>query len=137
VHDLARHWIDNIILQSPVARAIGVTLHSADVDQVTAELSFSEDLTTTPGLLHGGVIASLIDTLGAAGSASGVTPDQEAAGGATSHLAVNYLAPARTDLTATATVVHRTRSGTLTDVYVRDTEGTLVAMGQVTSRFFR
>lgn len=137
MHDLARHWIDNVILQSPVARAIGINLRSSEVDAVTATLPFSEDLTTTPGLLHGGVIASLIDTLGAVGSASGVTPDLEATGGATSHLAVSYLAPARSDLTATATVVNRTRSGTLTDVHVRDAEGALVATGQVTSRFFR
>lgn len=137
MHDLARHWIDDVILQSPVARAIGFGLRSAEVDTVTADLPFSEDLTTTPGLLHGGVIASFIDTLGAVGSASGVTPEHEATGGATSHLAVSYLAPARTDLTATATVVHRTRSSTLTDVHVHDAEGTLVAVGQVTSRFFR
>ncbi|WP_374700671.1 PaaI family thioesterase, partial [Rhodococcus sp. BS-15] len=89
MHNLARHWIDNVILQSPVARAIGISLRSAEVDAVTADLPFSEDLTTTPGVIHGGVIASLIDALGAAGSASGVTPEQEATGGATSHLAIS------------------------------------------------
>lgn len=136
MHNLARHWIDNVILQSPVARAIGISLRSAEVDAVTADLPFSEDLTTTPGVIHGGVIASLIDALGAAGSASGVTPEQEATGGATSHLAISYLAPARSELTAAATVVHRTRSSTLTDVHVHDAEGTLVATGQVTSRLF-
>lgn len=134
MHNLARHWIDNVILQSPVARAIGISLRSAEVDAVTADLPFSEYLTTTPGVIHGGVIASLIDTLGAAGSASGVTP--QAGGRRRCHLAISYLAPARSDLTAAATVVHRTRSDTLTDVHVHDAEGTLVVIGQVTSRLF-
>lgn len=78
-----------------------------------------------------------MDTIaGAAGSASGVTPDDGATGGATASLSVNYLAPARTNLTATATVVHRTRRATLTDVHVHDVDGLLVATEQVSSRFF-
>lgn len=137
MHPLADHWINEVVLQSPVARALGITLHAARVDCLSAGLPFSEDLTTVPGVLHGGVIASFIDTLGAAASATGVTPDLEISGGATTHLVVAYLAPATSDLTGTATVVHRSASGTLTDVQVRDVHGTLVATGQVSNRFTR
>lgn len=88
-------------------------------------------------VLHGGVIATLIDTAGAAALASGISPDDNASGGATANLTVNYLGAAKTDLTATGKVVHRTRSATLTEVHVTDAQGTLVATGQVNSRVFR
>ncbi|WP_088941852.1 DUF4442 domain-containing protein [Rhodococcus sp. 1168] len=52
------------------------------------------------------------------------------------HLSVSYFAPARTDLAATAEVVHRTRTTTTTEVVVKDTQGNTVARGQVTSRIF-
>ncbi|SED77732.1 PaaI family thioesterase [Ruania alba] len=136
MHPLANHWIENIVLQSPVAQTLSITARSADIDHVTFVMPFSEALTTTPGVLHGGAVATLIDTVGAAASASGISPDVPASGGATTNLLVNYLRSASTDLTATATVVHRTHSGTLTEVHVTDTQGDLVATGQVNSRIF-
>lgn len=86
MHLLARHWIENVVLQAPVARTLGITVRSADVDRVILLMPFSEALTTTPGVLHGGVIATSIDTVGAAASASGVSPDDEASGGILSTL---------------------------------------------------
>ncbi|WP_182380040.1 PaaI family thioesterase [Nocardioides sp. WS12] len=137
MHSIAQQWIDGVLLASPVAKALGLTLAAAQVDEVTLALSYDDDLTTVPGVIHGGVVSALVDTAGAAASASGLGPDNEASGGATTHLAVSYLAPAQADLTATATVVHRTRSTTLSEVRVRDAHGTLVATGQVHSRLFR
>ncbi|MFA5565090.1 MAG: PaaI family thioesterase [Acidimicrobiia bacterium] len=137
MHPLAQHWIENVVLQSPVARALGISVRSAEVDQVTLTMPFSEELTTIPNVLHGGVIATLIDIVGAAASASGISPDDEASGGATANLAVNYLVSAQTDLTAAGKVVHRTRSATLTEVHVTDANENLVATGQVNSRIFR
>jgi uncharacterized protein (TIGR00369 family) len=131
---LARKWIDGVVLGSPVAKAIGATLVSAEVDAVTVDLPFDENLTTMPGLTHGGVLATLIDIAGAAASATGVRAEDGATGGATSHLAVTYLSPGRGDLRAVATVIHRTRSATNADVQVSDASGRLVASGQVSSR---
>lgn len=137
MHSIAQQWIDGVLLASPVAKALGLSLAAAEVDEVTLALSYDDDLTTVPGVLHGGVVSTLVDTAGAAASASGLSADDDAKGGATTHLAVSYLAPAQTDLRATATVVHRTRSATLSEVRVRDAQGTLVATGQVHSRLFR
>lgn len=136
VVDGARAWIDHVIAGSPVGRALGVEVVSADVDSIRMRLAFDEELTTVPGTLHGGVIATLIDIAGAAASASGLTEEDGATGGATSHLSVTYLAPAQGDLEAVATVVHRTRSMTQTEVAVRTIGGDLVAAGQVSSRIF-
>lgn len=135
-HELARLWIDGVVVGSPVARALGVEIVAADVDCVRARIAYGDDLTTVPGTIHGGVIATLIDIAGAAASASGLSPEDGATGGATSHLAVTYLAPARGDLEAVATVVHRSRSTTQSEVAVRAVGGDLVAAGQVSSRIF-
>lgn len=137
MHSLASHWIDDILLASPVARGLRLTVAEAQVDRVVVALPYSDDATTVPGVIHGGVIATLIDTAGAIASASGLVPDVGATGGATSHLTVTYLAPAGSDLTATAAVVHRTRSATVTNVSVRDADDRLVATGEVSSRIFR
>lgn len=137
MHSLASHWIDDVLLASPVARGLGISVETAEVDRIVARLPYSDDVTTTPGVMHGGVIAALVDTAGAMASASGLSPEDDATGGATSHLTVTYLAPAGSALTATATVVHRTRSATVTNVHVCDAQGRPVATGQVSSRIFR
>ena len=107
-----------------------------EVDCVSLRMPFSDQLTTVPDTVHGGVIATLIDIAGAAASASGVTIDDGPTGGATSHLSVTYLARASGDLSADARVVHRSRSMTQSEVTVHDAEGRLVATGQVSSRIF-
>lgn len=137
MESLARQWIDEVILGSPVARALGATLVSAEVDAVTVELPSGDHLTTVPGITHGGVLATLIDIAGAAAAATGVRPEDGATGGATSQLTVSYLTPGRGDLRATATVLHRTRSTSYADVRVRDANGALVASGHVSSRILR
>lgn len=133
---LARLWIDQVIAGSPVSAALGVEIAEIAVDEVTLRIAFADELTTVPGVIHGGVVATLVDVAGAAASASALTADDGATGGATAHLTISYLAPAGSDLTARAKVVHRTRSGTQSQVEVRDAEDRLVATGQVSSRIF-
>lgn len=137
MHEFARSWIDDVILASPVSKHLSVSAGELSADTVTFHMPFSEVHTTVPGMLHGGVISALIDIVGAAGSAAGLESEDTATGGVTTHLTVNYLAPGTSDLTATGTVLHRTRSGTLTDVRISDAAGTLVATGQVTSRLLK
>ncbi len=133
---LARRWIEGTIAQSPVGKTLGVEMVALEVDRVSLRMPFSDQLTTVPHTVHGGVIATLIDIAGAAASASGVRIDDGPTGGATSHLAVTYLAPGTGDLSADARVVHRSRSMTHSEVSVHDAEGRLVATGQVSSRIF-
>lgn len=138
MNSLARHWIEEVLVSSPVARSLGVSVVHASPDEVRVDLPFSEELTTVPGILHGGVISTLVDIVGAMASAAGLSGDDDAVtGGATANLSVSFLAPGRGDLSATASVVHRTRTTTLSDVRVRDQNGLLVASAQVDSRLFR
>ncbi|MBM7369461.1 PaaI family thioesterase [Gordonia hydrophobica] len=134
---IADRWIHRVLLTSPVARTLGLTLVSATPESVTMGLPYTDESITVPGVLHGGVIATLIDTVAAAASASGLADNADVTGGATSDLTIHYLLPGTTDLTATAQVVSRTRSATLSDISVRDVSGALIATGVATSRFFR
>ena len=136
MHTLARSWIDDVLAGSPVARALGIEVVAAAPEEVILRLPFRDDLTTVPGVLHGGVVATLVDVAGAAASASGLTPGDAATGGATTQLDVSYAGAAGSDLTATATVLRRTRSATHSQVVVRDLGGEVVALAQVTSRIF-
>lgn len=136
VDTLARAWIDGVIAGSPAARALGVEIVDAQADRVRIRLPYDDKLTTVPEVVHGGVIATLIDIAGAASSAAGLVPEDGATGGATSHLSITYLAPGSGDLEAVATVLHRTRSMSQSEVAVRTVGGDLVAVGQVSSRIF-
>lgn len=132
--ELAHQWIDGVLAASPIARHLGIAVLDACVDEVRMGLRFRDDLVTVPGVLHGGVVATLIDIAGASASASGLTCADGATGGATTHLNIACLAVAGSDLVATAKVVQRTRTGTHTEVAVHDADHTLVATASVTSR---
>jgi uncharacterized protein (TIGR00369 family) len=137
MHELARMWIEGVLVGSPVAKAMGLALQRAEPGLVTITLPYDDRLTTVDRSVHGGMIATLVDVTGAAASASALTAEDGATGGATSHLSVIYHAPADAcDLVATGEVVHRTRSSSQTDVSVHDHSGRLVATGQVSSRIF-
>jgi len=133
----AQHWIDHVIVSSPVARHLGLRTVRAEVDRVDLVLDCRDDLTTVPGVLHGGVIGTLIDTAAAAASASGIVEGQGATGGATTHLNITFVTAATgRQLSASAVVRHRTGSTTHSDVVVRDDHDTLVATATATSRIF-
>lgn len=131
----ARQWIETVLAGSPVARHLGIRVAEAAKDRVVLALPFSVGNVTLADIVHGGVIATLIDIAGAAASGSGI--DGTATGGATASLSIAYLAPAKgCDLTAEAVIVQRGRSQTVSDVVVRDDAGTMVAKGLVVSRIF-
>ncbi|MBP0630289.1 MULTISPECIES: PaaI family thioesterase [unclassified Cupriavidus] len=131
--------IDNILLGSPVARALGVRLASLAPEHVELEMPFLPTNVTHGSTVHGGVIATLVDIAGAAAAASGASAD-EVKGGATSSLSVQYLAPAQgAALRAVATVVRRGRRQVATEVSVyaeAADEGVLVAKALMSSAMF-
>ena len=93
-------------------------------------LPFKVDLQQARGLVHGGAIASLIDSAGVL-TIKATVPD--AIGGATVSMTVNYLAPAQQiDLIAEAHIIRRGRSIVFLDVDVLAPNGERVAKGQLT-----
>ena len=128
-------WVTEVLLGSPVARTIGIHLVALDIDRVVMALPFKPDNVTLARIVHGGVIATLIDIVGAASSASGA--DGEAVrGGATGNLTIQYLAPADgCDLEAEAIVIKRGKRQTVSDITVRAGD-VVIAKALLTSAIF-
>ena len=104
-------------------------------EEVTPEfcrmrLPFKADLQQARGLVHGGAIASLIDSAAVLAIKAAST---DIIGGATVSMTVNYLAPAQQiDLIAEARILRRGRSIVFLDVDVLAPDGERVAKGQLT-----
>lgn len=110
--------VQDILLSSPVARNMGVLLDILHIDHVELVLPFRVDNVTQGNVIHGGVIATLIDIAGAAAAASGADP-ATLQGGATASLTVHYVAPAaNATLRGVAEVVRRGRRQVVTEVAV-------------------
>lgn len=134
-----RAMVEEILIGSPVARALGVALDVLAPEHVELVLPFSQANVTVGQTVHGGVIATLIDIAGAAAAASGADPDK-VRGGATSALSIQYVAPAEAaSLRAVATVVRRGQRQIATEitVYAEQPEaGTVVAKALMNSVLF-
>jgi uncharacterized protein (TIGR00369 family) len=130
-----RDMIQQFIPSSPLVVLLGIELVAIEDGRAELKLPFRPELATLDDIVHGGAIASLIDTAGMAATWSDDTePDSLA--GATVTLNVNYLSAARgQDLTAVATVSKRGRSIVFSDVLVTEPDGRLVASGSVVQRF--
>ena len=130
-----KRWFIDVLLGSPVARSIGVTLVTLEVDRVVMALPFKPENVTLGKIVHGGVIATLIDIIGASASASGADGNT-VRGGATSNLTIHYLAPAEgCDLEAEAIVLKRGKRQTVSDITVRSGD-IVIARGLLTSAIF-
>jgi uncharacterized protein (TIGR00369 family) len=117
---------------SPFPGHLGIRLVDMGPGTATLGLPFAEVLVTAGTTVHGGAVASLIDTAGmVAAWSGGEVPDRLR--GSTVGLTVSFLAPADgADLQASATVLRRGRSLVHVDVDVRTASGTAVAKGLVT-----
>jgi uncharacterized protein (TIGR00369 family) len=119
----------------PFWHTLGLALDRVDAPgHAVLSLPMREELVTRrPGVMHGGAIASLIDT--AAGAAV-VTlrdeGDETWAGIATLDMNVSYLNAAMTDVSAEARVLRSSRTIVFVAVDVHDAAGAHVATGRVT-----
>jgi len=121
---------------SPLVRHLGIELRALERDRAELVLPFDERLVTLADVVHGGAIASLIDTAGMAATWADPDVEPESVAGATVSMNVDYVAAARgQDLLAVATVVRRGRSLCFTEVTVSEPDGRLVARGSVVQRF--
>ncbi len=133
---------------SPYVGHLGMQLTDMQPDMAILTLPFDNSLVTIGSTVHGGAIASLIDTAAmvAAWSDTAVPENmrfqslkrangysEQNVRGTTVSLTVTYLAPAQAeDLRATARVLRRGRSLVYLDVEVQGASGTSVARGLVT-----
>ena len=119
------------LAHSPYVKHLGYALESIEADRAVLKMPFAETLVTAGSTVHGGALASLIDSAATAAAWSGAELP-EGGRASTVDMSVNYLAPANgQDLTAEAHVLRRGRSLVHCDVDVRAADGVPVAKGVV------
>jgi len=126
--DFIRQFYPN----SPYVAHLGMQLTGIQPGIATLTLPFTDALVTIGTIVHGGAIASLIDTAAmvAAWSDAEVTPKTR---GTTVNISVAYLSAAQQeDIQATARVLRRGRSLVYLDIDVTGASGNVVAKGLVT-----
>jgi len=120
---------------SPFVRHLGMQLTDMQPDIATLTLPFVDSVITIGSIVHGGAIATLIDTAAmvAAWCNDEIPANQR---GSTASMTVAYLAPAEhEDIQATARVLRRGHSLVYLDVEVQSASGKSIAKGLVTYKF--
>ena len=113
---------------SPFMRFMGLEMVRAEKGLVEIRLPFREEFLRHDGAdwLHGGVVSALADIAGDYAVMSETAP-----GVPTIDMRVAYLRPARRgDLTAVGKTVRVGKTICVADVEIRDSTGTLVAVGR-------
>ena len=117
--------LDRLLAIMPFAAAIGIALESATPQQVTGRLAWSAGLCTAGGVLHGGALMTLADSLGALCAYLNL-PDGAAT--ATISSFTNFLRPVRGgQVHGTARPVHTGRSVIVVQTELRDDDAALAA----------
>ncbi len=93
-------------VQSLFPGLLGIRFLEATPERVRAELTVSDELCTVPGVIHGGAIMALADTLGGVATTLSLPPG---AGTATIESKTNFFAPGRVGETITGecSALHR------------------------------
>ncbi len=125
-------FVRQFLPTSPFVDYLGMRLVAMQPDAATLAMPFDESLVTIGTVVHGGAIASLIDTTAMVAAWSGAALPEKLRG-TTVGLTVTYLnAASSEDLEATAKVLQRGKNLVYLDVEVRGASGRLVAKGLVT-----
>jgi uncharacterized protein (TIGR00369 family) len=125
-------FIRRFLPTSPYVGHLGMRLTDLQPGVAVLTLPFVMPLVTVGSIVHGGAIASLIDTAAMVAAWSDAELPEKPRG-TTVGLTVSYLAAAAgEDLRATARVLRRGRSLVYLDVEVHGAVGGLVAKGLVT-----
>ncbi len=117
---------------SPLVAHLGIELVELAPDRAVLSLPFRDEIVTIGSTVHGGAIATLIDTTAMAAAWSGAEPPENMRG-TTVSLSVSFLAAAnQVDLEAEARVVRRGRSLVFLEIDVRSPDGASLARGLAT-----
>ena len=122
-----REAIRDLMPATPFLAGLGVVFDRYEPDDVTLRLPFRPDLTNDGTYYHGGVVASVVDTAGAAAAWSNHDFDK-GTGASTVALSIQYVgACKRSDLVCHARAVRRGKELTFTEVTATDADGRVVA----------
>lgn len=126
--------VREIMPKTPFLAGLGIVFERYEPDEVTIRLPFREDLTNDGTYFHGGVIASVIDTTGAAAAWSNHDFDKGSRASTVS-MSIQYVGAAKkSDLVCHARTVRRAKELTFTEITATDEDGRPVAHGVQTYR---
>lgn len=109
----------------PYAKFLGLELGEMKPGEASIHLAVRDELRQNQGIIHGGAVASLIDTASAFAAVTQLEPDERVT---TTDLTIHYLRPVSAGrLTATARIVRGGRRLVVISVEVTNDEGGLVA----------
>jgi uncharacterized protein (TIGR00369 family) len=129
-----RAAIAELMPTTPFLAGLGVRFDRYEPDDVVLRLPFRADLTNDGVVYHGGVIASLMDTAGAAAAWSNHDFDKGARASTVS-ISIQYVGAARqSDLLCHARAVKRGRELIFCELRTTDADGAVVAHGLLTYR---
>lgn len=128
--------LDALISSMPFSVANGVRLTSASVDEVVGTLEWAPDRCTVGGVLHGGALMNLADSLGAI--LAYLNLPEGAVGTTTIESKTNLFRAVREGtVTATTTVLHAGRTTVVVQTDARDDRGKRVSLTTQTQAVLR
>ena len=109
------------------AEKIGFKYLEASPEGIKASLAVRDDLCTVPGIMHGGALMAMADSLGAVGTGLNLP---SGAGTTTIESKTNFFAPVRTGTTimAECTPLHRGKSTMVWQTRFETEDGKLAAL---------
>jgi uncharacterized protein (TIGR00369 family) len=129
-----RAAVREIMPKTPFLKGLGIVVERYEPDHATIRLPFRADLTNDGVYYHGGVIAAVMDTAGAAAAWSNHDFDKGARA-STVAMSVQYVgACKKSDLVCHGHAVRRGKELTFTEITATDADGTVVAHGVQTYR---
>ena len=132
--DRWRATLRDQMTRTPYIGGLRIVVEAWSPDGARLRLPFAAELTNDGQAFHGGVIASLVDTAGAAAVWAGHDFDKGMRA-ATISLTVNYTGAGRgTDLVAEAVCVKRGRDLSFSEIRVSDPEGRGIATATLVYR---
>ena len=122
--------LQELVRDAPFPRLMGMRLEAIEIDSAKIVLNIDERHFQPFGIVHGGVLATLIDTATFWAAFLRLPPD---VGLVNIDLKLNYLQPARSGrLTATGRCIRPGRTLSYTEAHVHDARGELLAHGTST-----
>lgn len=129
-----RRAVMDLMPKSPFIGGLGIVFQRYEPDDVTLRLPFREDLTNDGTYYHGGVVASVIDTAGAAAAWSNHDFDKGVRASTVS-MTVQYVgACKKSDLVCHARAIKRGKELIFTEITATDDAGAVVAHAVQTYR---
>jgi len=129
-----RAAVAQLMPATPYLAGLGIVIERYEPDFATLRLPFRADLTNDGTYFHGGVIASVIDTAGAAAAWSN-HDFNKGARASTVAMSIQYVGAAKaSDLICHAKAVRRGKELTFTEITATDANGAVVAHGIQTYR---